>query len=224
MAGKKKNPNATDSRNAAQLAVEHAMRERVDGESRSSLPIGELKELTKGRQPRSRMAFSREAGMRDKEDFIEHYKTKLTNTTKDRLSVPEEMEPYGYEGIWARASVRGHPDPTNLRAMEGKGWVYLTADQAPGLAYFDHLHGISDDDDHIYNGGLVRMIRYKELNDLERKEYKRMSDSNTQMLTSQMRSTNNTYPTFAINSRNQFADEYLNTNPVGQDFRNQLQD
>lgn len=189
----------------------------------SSIPIGHLKELTKGRQPRTRMANSREALMRDKEEFIAHHMENITRQTQGRLDFPQEMIPHGFTHLWARASCRDQPDATNLRNLESKGHMYTSADEMPGLAFYDPLHGIRDDEEHIYNGGLVSMIRYAELTDAETRFYLDKSRNQTRALTDGFRSADGD-PMFMINQRNQFADPYLENDNIGRQFGQALRD
>ena len=226
MAGRRRAPAQkkdmiTDS---AQLAVECARRSIADGEMRSSVPIGSAAYDSEGLSPRSRLATSREAELRSKEEFIEHYKSAIGSASKDPLAIPDGMISKEYGTLWAMATCKEKPNPSNLRRLESKGWRYILADEAPGLAYYDHLHGLRDDAEHCYNGGLVAMKRYHELNDMEIKHYKKISDNQSQALNSQMRTKNGDLHPFSINSRNQFADDFLNHNPVGHDFRMALQD
>lgn len=198
--------------------------ESTEESARSSVPIGHLKEETKGRQPRSRMASTRDAGARDKQDIINHYIREVERTNEGPLDIAPELVPEGYTTLWARATVRDHPDPTNLRNLERKGWRYATADEMPQLAFFDHKHGIRDDAEHIYNGGLVLMLRYEEITKHELQYFKKLEKERTSQMANKMRTVDGDLHPFAVNSRNQFADPFLNHSPVGQDFRTQFVD
>lgn len=218
MAGRRRAPTQKkeSAQDPAELAVSCARRGHSDGESR----LREEEEFA----PQSRLADSREAQLREKEAFINRYRDSIVTSAKDPLAIPDGMISKDYGTLWAAATIKGTPNPSNLRNLESKGWRYILADEAPALAYYDHLHGLRDDEEHCYNGGLVAMKRYHELNQMEIKYYKEESDNQTNALNSQMRSKSGDLHPFSINSRTQFSDEFLNHNPVGQDFRMALQD
>ncbi len=190
----------------------------------SSIPLGAFADATEGLQPRSRMADTREAYSREKIDFIERAFKNVAGRNKGLLDVDEDMIPEGFTFLWARASVRDHPDASNLRSLQKKGWLFAGADQMPGLAFYDSMHGIRDDAEHIYNDGLVAMLRYKEITEYEDKHHLKASREQTNSLASYMRRKDN-------NEINPFISMHRNTpfqndlgNPfgdsaaIGQDF------
>ena len=246
MAGKKKIKKQDNSPlhvDSAEFAVKEAMRmsqqnvfkpESVESEYKSydpkpdqvvsSIPIDGFKTQTEGLQPRSRVAATRDAATRTKEEEIRYYSQNLGRTAGDRLAIPKEMIPVGYSFLWARASVRDRPDVANLSNLHKKGWRYATADELPGQAFQDHFHGIRDDAEHVYNAGLVAMLRYEELTQRELSIFKQNSDNQTKALTAKYRSESKDLHPFAINERENYQDPFLVHHPVGADFRSSLAD
>ena len=191
---------------------------------RSSIPLGAFADATEGLQPRSRMADTREAYTREKIDFIERAFKNVAGRNKGLLDVDEDMIPDGFTFLWARASVRDHPDASNLRSLQKKGWLFASADQMPGLAFYDAMHGIRDDAEHIYNDGLVAMLRYKEITEYEDKHHLKASREQTNSLASYMRRKDNVdiNPFISMHRNTPFQNDLGNpfgdSATIGQDF------
>ena len=193
--------------------------------SASSLPFGEFEELTQGFEPRSRDADTREAHTREKEEFIKYYSERLSRQSTDRLSVPKEHIPDGMTFLWARKTCRGQYDGVNMRRLEAKGWRKVSPDLMPQYAYYDDLGGLRDDAGEVENGGLVGMIRYKELTDRELAQLAEASRSQNNAINQNMKTVAGDLHPFSQNSRInpndpfQFAEQSLINTPTGQDFR-----
>lgn len=191
---------------------------------RSSIPLGAFAEATEGLQPRSRMADTREAYTREKIDFIERAFKNVAGRNKGLLDVDTDMIPDGFTFLWARASVRDHPDASNLRSLQKKGWIFASADQMPGLAFYDNMHGIKDDAEHIYNDGLVAMLRYKEITEYEDKHHLKASREQTNSLAAHMRRKDNIdiNPFISMHRNTPFQNDLGNpfgdSATIGQDF------
>ncbi len=147
----------------------------------SSLPIDGLTEETAGFQPRSREPFTREADMRT-ERFVNYYEQTVAEAHKGKTHMPPELIPEGYVFMWARESCKGRPDHGNLSDLETRhGWEYATASQFPTKAYYDDNGNIEDSNSRVRCGGLIGMIRKKEIHEAQLKQLERLRNSQSRM-------------------------------------------
>lgn len=223
MATRKKKEMPAEIKKMAKVAGEMFTAESK--QSDSSLPFGEFAEMTKGFEPRSRMADTREANTREKEEFIQYYSQRLARQSTDRLSVAPEHIPAGMSFMWARKYCRGQYDGPNMRRIQDSGWRLATPDQMPAYAYHDDLGGLKDDAGDIENGGLVAVLRYEELTKRELEIKSKESKAQNNAINHNMKTVAGDLHPFSQNSRInpndpfQFAEQSLINTPTGQDFR-----
>ena len=147
----------------------------------SSLPIDGLTKETAGFQPRSREPFTRESDMRT-DRFVNYYEQTVAEAHKGKTHMPEELIPDGYVFMWARESCKGRPDHGNLSDLETRhGWEYATASQFPTKAYYDDNGDIQDSSSRVRCGGLIGMIRKKEIHEAQLKQLSRLRNTQSRM-------------------------------------------
>jgi hypothetical protein len=147
----------------------------------SSIPLDGMKEETAGFQPRSREPFTREADMRSQR-FIDYYSQSVIEAHLGKTHMPPELIPEGYVFMWARESCKGRPDHGNLSELETRhGWEYASAEQFPTKAYYDDNGDVQDSSSRVRCGGLIGMIRKKEIHNAQLKQLERLRSSQTRM-------------------------------------------
>lgn len=155
----------------------------------SSVPIRGLEKETKGFLPRTRTLVTREAQLRAQR-FIDYYDNTSIKTYKGKTFFDEDRLPEGYVGRYVRASIRGRDDHHRLMQMENiGGWEYASADQVPHMAYQDENGNVKDSVSSHEMGGLVFMIRMKEIHEAHLRQLEKDRNVSTNMQT-QMRSVN----------------------------------
>lgn len=143
----------------------------------SSIPLDGLRQETAGFQPRSREPFTREADMRTQR-FIDFYEQTVSEAHKGKTHMPPELVPEGYVFMWARESTKGRPDHGNLSNLETQhGWEFATAGQFPTKAYYDDNGDVLDSSSRVRCGGLIGMIRRKEIHNAQLKQFERLRNS-----------------------------------------------
>jgi hypothetical protein len=143
----------------------------------SSVPLDGLREETRDFQPRSREPFSRESDARS-DRFINYYEQTVSEAHKGKTHMPQELVPEGYVFMWARESCKGRPDHGNLSELETRhGWEYATASQFPTKAYYDDNGDVQDSNSRVRCGGLIGMIRRKEIHEAQLKQFERLRNS-----------------------------------------------
>lgn len=133
----------------------------------SSLPIEGLQKQTKGLQPRSREASSRESMKRTTSYDIEHFKRRFMRNNIAKTYIDPEIIPEGLATLWARKFVTGMPDSTNIRELEANGWRFAEPSEFPSLSYLDDTKALTDDSGRVSNNEFYLMVRPKEIHDLQ---------------------------------------------------------
>ena len=109
-------------------------------------------------RPRSRLADSREASFRNKQEKIDFYTQSFNRVNKGTLHIPKEWWPEGYSIMWVRESVKGVQDARNLAHMESNGWEPIYADEMPQLAFFSP-EGLAQDDAQLVRVNGMRLMK-----------------------------------------------------------------
>lgn len=183
----------------------------------SSLPYEGLKENTKGFTPRSRTPFTRESSLRNQK-FIDYYDNSAITTHKGKTYFDPEKVPEGYVGRYVRASVKGRDDQHRLNQMENiGGWEYAASDQIPHMAYQDEFGNVKDSASSHEMGGLVFMIRAKEIHQAHLNHLEKLRNVSTNMQT-QMRSVNGDLHPFATN-QNDSGQMFFPSNETSRSFQ-----
>ncbi len=140
----------------------------------SSLPIGdEFAKRTKGLQPRSRYATTREAYLRPTAEGVDYFSRLFQRESIAKTHISEDDIPEGVTTLWARQYFKGMPDSTNLRELERKGWQFGTPDMFPTLSFTDDTGDIRDDAGRVINNEFYLMYRPLWIHDLELKKNQR---------------------------------------------------
>lgn len=134
----------------------------------SSVPIGSFAEKTKGRQPRSREASSREATSRVSQEDLAYFEKVFEMEQHGRTYMSPDATPPGFVGMWVRTSIYGNTDHSNVRSMEGKGWIAPSSSRYPKEAFLNTYGDITDDKGVLERPGLLWMLRPKEVDDLQK--------------------------------------------------------
>lgn len=153
----------------------------------SSLPYGpeEFVQKTKGFQPRSRSAVSREMQFRSREERVAFFKKGMDAMSMGKTHIPEDLKERlaadGYYCKWLRKSIKEKYDGPNLRNCESQGWEYARAEVAPELAYVDWDGEIQDSVMYVEGGGLILGILDMKLREYELEKQKKKRDDQQRM-------------------------------------------
>lgn len=142
--------------------------QKQEKEVSSSLPLGgEFEKKTKGLQPRSRYATTREAFMRQTSDGVDYFRRLFQRESIAKTHISPDDIPEGVTTLWARQYFKGMPDSTNLRELERKGWQFATPDLFPTLSFTDDTGDIRDDAGRVINNEFYLMYRPLWIHELE---------------------------------------------------------
>lgn len=183
----------------------------------SSIPIDGFREQTADFAPRSRDPFTRESSSRTQR-FVDYYEQSYVESFKGKTHMPPELVPEGYVFMWARESCKGHPDHGNLSNLETQhGWEYATAEQFPTKAYYDDHGNISDSSSRVRCGGLIGMIRPKEIHNAQLKQFERLRVSSNRM-EKQLRTRDGDLHPFSNQTSMQNNDRFFPSDEVSRSF------
>ena len=215
------------------MSTEPEFQETKAAKVASSLPHQDRETVkkTKGLQPRSRAAWSREAMLRPTHENINKVSLMIRRQTFTKTHIPDYLIPEGIVVFWARnyvveaGRVAGMKDSNNLRDLEMNFWKDATPDMFPDLSFIDGHGNLSDSDGRITNKEYVLMWREKWIHDMEHEDYSKKNAKKHQSLTHGV--ANNKY--FAPNTQPFAADQSVNTaeghknfssSPISRDFLN----
>ena len=152
--------------------IETQVSQNVHPTHEASIPSGDLKKATKGRQPRSREASTRYMLLRATDENVKFYRRRFErNTSKAKTYIDPDIIPEGVVTLWARQYFKGMPDSSNLRNLEYKAWKYATPDMFPSLAFMDDTGHIDDSSGRISNNEYYLMYRERFIHDLEQEQF-----------------------------------------------------
>lgn len=186
----------------------------VKASETASLPIGELKDKTKGKMPRSRVAFSREMSMRSKESLIDMYRNQSQRAFHGNTFVSKDVIPDNMAIMWARTACRGRDYNRELtHLMVNHGWEPVPADMLPQYAFLGSHGDINDSTDTVTLPDMVLLWRDKEINDAQLESHQRNTNRNRQ-LGDKLKREDGLNPFAIANS------EFFPTDPVSGAFSN----
>lgn len=166
---------------------------------------------------RSRLASSREASFRSKQEKIDFYTNNFTIQHKGALHIPQEWYPEGYTIMWIRESIKGYPDAANLARMEGNGWEPVYADEMPQRAFFSPDGQAQDDAQLVRANGMRLMKRLIEIHDAHDKILARDRHRQAQMKHN-MRSIDKDLHPFAVHGSLGSNESFFPSDPVANSF------
>lgn len=141
----------------------------------SSIPVGDLKAKTRGRQPRSREASTRDMFLRATSESVDYYKKLFQRDSIAKTYIDPDIIPPEIETLWARQYFKGMPDSSNLLELSRKGWKYATPEMFPSLAFMDDTGAIDDSAGRVINNEYYLMYREQFIHQLELDKFKEMT-------------------------------------------------
>jgi hypothetical protein len=115
----------------------------------------------------TRASQSREATSQTTQIDFSHFDKIFEMNNKGKTYMPEEATPPGYVGMWVRESVYGNSDYSNVNHRIRFGWLPPESSSYPKLGFVDIYGEQHEDSGLVRRGGLVWMLRPKELHDRE---------------------------------------------------------
>ncbi len=115
----------------------------------------------------TRASQTREATSHTAQIDFSHFDRIFEMNNRGKTYMPEEATPPGYVGMWVRESVYGNSDFSNVNHRIRFGWLPPEASNYPKLGFVDIYGEHHEDSGLVRRGGLVWMLRPKELHDRE---------------------------------------------------------